>query len=266
MTPVNLRQAATVLVVLNLTVAVFALAGSAVLHHGPAAPELDYARLAAATARINILLGCSAALLLALTALGLRTTAWFLSVSVLVGGGSEWLSLATGFPFGHYTYTSLLGPTLWGLPVLIPLAWFMIAVPTVLLALRLCRRWFCALAVAAGLIVLWDLVLDPALTVGFAAWHWTAEGPYYGIPLQNFFGWALTALVLCALVLPVAARTPPDRSALPPALYLVQGLLPAGFALLHDRPGATIIWLLGMAILLVALYHNNRSATKGDRA
>ena len=52
------------------------------------------------------------------------------------------------------------------------------------------------------LLVVWDLVLDPAMaheTLSARFWVWHETGPYYGMPLQNFAGWALTALAFMGL-------------------------------------------------------------------
>jgi len=42
-----------------------------------------------------------------------------------------------------------------------------------------------------------DLVVDPILSgPGFRAWVWDTAGPYYGVPIQNYFGWIVTAFVV----------------------------------------------------------------------
>ena len=51
----------------------------------------------------------------------------------------EAVGLATGFPYGSYTYSDALGPTLLGVPFLVPLAWLMMAWPSWVLAERLAR-------------------------------------------------------------------------------------------------------------------------------
>ena len=43
----------------------------------------------------------------------------------------------------------------------------------------------------------WDLVIDPVLsgpTVG--AWVWERGGPWYGVPVQNYLGWIVTAFTI----------------------------------------------------------------------
>ncbi len=62
----------------------------------------------------------------------------------IVSWGVEALGVATGFPFGHYSYTSALQPQALGVPLLIPLAWFMMLGPAWGVAERVLR------AVATG--------------------------------------------------------------------------------------------------------------------
>ena len=41
----------------------------------------------------------------------------------------------------------------------------------------------------------WDLSLDP-LMVASGHWVWDVKGVYFGVPLQNFWGWWLTAFIV----------------------------------------------------------------------
>ena len=73
---------------------------------------------------------------------GLSWTAGYLAISLGFGLAIEAIGTATRFPFGDYTYTSVLGPAVLGVPILIPLAWSMMAYPCLLAAQRLvCRQW-----------------------------------------------------------------------------------------------------------------------------
>ena len=112
----------------------------------------------------------------------------------------EAVGLATGFPYGRYTYGAALGPTLLGVPFLVPLAWLMMAWPSWVLADRLTRRVRAArrgavrVAVAAAVFAGWDVVLDPQLV---QAGYWTWSHPHPGlpgiptVPLTNLAGWLL---------------------------------------------------------------------------
>ena len=53
---------------------------------------------------------------------GRRGMVLFCSLCLGVGSLMESLSLRTGFPFGHYHFTRLMGPQVAGLPILLALA------------------------------------------------------------------------------------------------------------------------------------------------
>ncbi len=118
----------------------------------------------------------------------------------------ESVGVATGLIYGPYHYTDRLGPLFLGLvPYLIPVAWFMMGYPSYVIADWLIpsglKRWQRLLGIAAvgGLVMTaWDLVMDPLMVAG-GHWVWDTGGPYFGIPLQNFWGWWLTVFTTFAL-------------------------------------------------------------------
>ncbi|MBT0771066.1 carotenoid biosynthesis protein [Kineosporia sp. J2-2] len=143
---------------------------------------------------------------------------------VLVAGGiglaAETVGVHTGYPFGEYLYTDRLGPRIAGVPALVPIAWTMIAYPALLLGRRLAARpgarsgrlLTTARTALVGGIALgsWDLYLDPQMTAQ-NAWRFAHPHPGLpgvpGIPLTNFAGWFLVAVVMiAALDLTLPAR------------------------------------------------------------
>lgn len=134
-----------------------------------------------------------------------------------ITGLVEGVGVRTGIPFGRYRYTGVLRPEIGGVPLLVPLAWFAMAVPardTALATLderasRASRpapanRWARIVAGAAALTA-WDLFLDPQM-VGEGYWAWARRGRYRGIPLTNYAGWFATGLAVMAVleaILPV---------------------------------------------------------------
>ncbi len=127
----------------------------------------------------------------------------------------ESVGVATGYIYGPYHYTNKLGPMFLGLvPYLIPLAWFMMMYPSFIIAVRVTpRRWspgWRALSVAgigALAMTAWDLVMDPFM-VRAGHWVWDVQGAYFGIPLQNYWGWWLTAFVTLGLFILIAKPLP----------------------------------------------------------
>ena len=128
----------------------------------------------------SVLVFCAASLADAARVHGLRGAAVLLAVA---GGGGllvEAVGVHTGVPFGAYAYTGDLGAEVLGVPVVVPLAWAMMAWPALVvgrtLAAPRCRsRWSAARALAA-----WDLFLDPQMV---DAGHWTWAHPDPGLPL-----------------------------------------------------------------------------------
>lgn len=113
----------------------------------------------------------------------------------------EMVGARTGFPFGNYHYTALLQPQIQHVPLLIPLAWFMMLPPAWAVAYRYRHNRILFATTSAGAITAWDLLLDPQM-VQWGLWVWEQPGIYFGIPLLNYFGWFATAFLLTLLLKP----------------------------------------------------------------
>ncbi len=106
----------------------------------------------------------------------------------------------TGFPYGEFHYSELLGYTVLGLvPVSVGFAYAPILLGAMVVASRFSGRSLARYALFSSLVnVSIDMVIDPgAVSTGF--WEWTRPGVYYGVPLINFVGWVVTGFVYAAL-------------------------------------------------------------------
>ena len=129
-----------------------------------------------------------------------RDIAVFVFLCFVVGNVFENLSILTGFPFGHYHFTGVMGPKLLQVPVLLACAYVgMGYLSWTLAGLILGRaediarsRVLTQPLIAAFLMVVWDFSMDPAWANIAKAWIWHQGGPYFGVPVSNFFGWYLT--------------------------------------------------------------------------
>ena len=114
----------------------------------------------------------------------------------------ERIGTERGVPFGRYEYTGHLRPTIAGVPVAVPLAWWGMALPAREVAhAALGQHSTRVRRIALGAVALtaWDLFLDPQMT-GEGYWRWPDGGRYRGIPLTNYAGWLVTsAAVMAAL-------------------------------------------------------------------
>lgn len=140
----------------------------------------------------------------ALYALGWRHTLVFFGLSAVISWGYEQVGVATGLIYGPYHYTDVLGLKLGHVPVLIPLAWFMMIYPSYVIANLIASdqptgspaglgRIAWVSFVSALVMTAWDFVIDPILSgPAVKAWVWEQGGSYFGIPIQNYLGWMLT--------------------------------------------------------------------------
>src|SRR5215218_4979039 len=147
--------------------------------------------------------------------LGWRHTLVFFGITVAVPWRYEHVGVETGLLYAAYHYTNALGLKLGHVPIIIPIAWFMMIYPSYIIANlirsgRLMMRennnnshtpllqilWLSFLS--AVIITAWDLVVDPYLSGPTErAWIWEdGGGQYFGVPLHNFGGWLLTTFTI----------------------------------------------------------------------
>ena len=172
---------------------------------------------------------------------------------------SELSGTTLGLPFGPYEYTPALGAKWFGhVPLLIPLSWFFMALPSYAMARRRfpAREQRVARVLAGSLLLLsWDLSLDPAMSLVTSFWVWGTAGPYYGMPLLNLAGWYVTGLVLMLAL--TWLRTDEWVARLPlawqVAFYGANLLLPIGMSIVAGLWGAVLATTvaLGLCWLLV---------------
>jgi uncharacterized membrane protein len=128
----------------------------------------------------------------AVEARGVRRGAGAVAAAGGIGFAAEVAGVATGRPFGHYSYSGKLGPRVGGVPLLAAAAWAMMARPSwVVAGLIAGRRRALRVVLAAGALTAWDVFLDPRMArEGY--WTWPEGGRYEGIPASNFLGWFAT--------------------------------------------------------------------------
>ncbi|SNQ46971.1 Carotene biosynthesis associated membrane protein [Frankia canadensis] len=215
-------------------------------------PLVDGTSRAALTI-ISVLTVLTASVLHAAATRGPRWTAAYLVSTVGTGLAVETLGVHTGVPFGRYAYGGSLGPRVFGVAAVVPLAWAMMAYPAYVLARRHEHAPYRAALLGGLVLATWDLFLDPQM-VAAGHWTWSASGPALnGIPLTNFLGWLLVGTVLTGVLLALPDRHRHERrdEAIPLALlgwtYLSSVLANAAF---FGRPGVAVTGGLAMGAVL----------------
>jgi len=242
-------------------------------------------------------------LFIAIVNFGLSTTLLFTTLTYCVGLSCEYSSVHNGFPFGLYHYVEATqGKEIWifGVPLFDTISYTFLAFASYTLALLLCsplyrrggdlrvldtwaiRRSPRVWLMAAFFMVMVDMVVDPLSVLG-ERWFlgrifwYEPPGPYFGVPISNFLGWYVVAVISVALfqaldfrlnrrgkpwgVLPAL----PWRGLLGPMLYA--GIVTFGVTMLFTIRAAEIAWagiFIFTPLAVMVLNTITRSESYGD--
>ncbi len=122
---------------------------------------------------------------------GVGTATKYLVGTWLVSYAIEFIGVTTGYPFGHYAYTSAMGPFIGPVPVFIPFSWCALGYFTL-------RATGVSILAPAAVMALLDLSFDPIFSRTLWQWQSTMGPQYFGVPVLNFVGWFITAAVVFA--------------------------------------------------------------------
>lgn len=191
-----------------------------------------------------------------------RTVVVFLIIAILTWG-AEFIGHTTGLPFGHYSYTDSLQPQIAGVPLLIPIAWFMLLPSSWVMAQLIVgerdslQKEIQFVLVSALALTVWDLFLDPQM-VAWDFWVWDNPSGYFGIPYINYFGWFLVAGLVTLAV------RPKELEVFPLALIygIVWFLQMIGQGIIWQQIGPAIVGTVAMgSVMLLAYWRSRNSAT-----
>jgi uncharacterized membrane protein len=233
---------------------------------------------------VNFLIGFVGAMLVFVIWHAVLTKGWkrsliMFGLSFIVAFTAEALGVNFGLVFGHYYYTSMLGVSLFGVPLLAALAWEPIVYAAFcvsdMLTLRMASLsplfkqptstlW--AAVIAALATTAWDLMIDP-IAVSQGWWVWVDGGPYvpyvaHGVPIQNFMGWLGVAFVINLIYRQISDGMEIHKSTSltfygPLTLYCSLFLTAFGVAItILKRPEVALIGMLAMGPFIVIALTN----------
>lgn len=130
--------------------------------------------------------------------------------------GIETYALATGLPYGQFTYSDSLGYKLFGLtPWSVGLSWSMILIGATAIVHTFLKIKVLTIPAIIATLLAADLVLDPgAVALGYWTYS-TGQAPYfYNVPWTNFLGWIVSGAIGSSLLLLLLPKKIPAKAAL----------------------------------------------------
>ena len=121
----------------------------------------------------------------------------------LLGWLIEVLGTNTGFPFGEYAYSDILGPSLFGTPVMIGVLWcVLIRSAYDLMGYITSSLFFKSILTGLSMVSL-DVIIEPvAIELNF--WQWTEPE----VPMENYLTWFVCSALFAGLTDKGAAKNP----------------------------------------------------------
>ncbi|MCB0704494.1 MAG: carotenoid biosynthesis protein [Saprospiraceae bacterium] len=115
----------------------------------------------------------------------------FLAGTYFWGVLAEMIGVQTGIIFGDYQYGRVLGPKVFGTPLIIGVNWMMLVYACGIWVNQLAKgsHWVLKGILGALLLVGLDILIEP-VAIRFGFWTWAAGWP----PLRNYIGWFFVAL------------------------------------------------------------------------
>lgn len=101
----------------------------------------------------------------------------------------EIIGVNTGLVFGKYEYGVVLGPMIFGTPLIIGFNWVIVILGAILIAQKITSNKILAIFISAFLAVFFDFLLEP-VAINLKYWDWF--GP---VPMQNYAAWFIISLI-----------------------------------------------------------------------
>lgn len=172
-----------------------------------------------------------------------------------IGLMMELIGTKTGFPFGTYFYTDLLGAKIMdSVPYFIPLSWYAMALLSyeIVLQMRIPSA-LNRILYGSLLMVLWDISLDPAMSYAFGPfWEYPNGGFFYGMPAQNLLGWFFSSFIIM-WGLDTLIHIKPSFSHWSPRIWFLNCFFPFCISLWSGYWAAFWVGLIATLIPLIAL-------------
>jgi len=178
----NATTKARLLIAIAILFHIIGFTGIGILHNG----------LISSATPFHLLL--MAGLLLASYSNEIKQFAKWAAIAYLIGFVAEAAGVHTGLVFGHYSYGTVLGPKLSGVPLLIGMNWVVVLIGAIAVASKFSDKPLQQSMIAAAVATAYDWVMEPvAVKLGY--WQWQ-NGV---IPMYNYLCWFIISLRIALL-------------------------------------------------------------------
>jgi len=114
----------------------------------------------------------------------------FITLGFTIGMIAEWIGVHTNLLFGDYQYGDNLGPSFFGVPIIIGFNWVMLCIISGAIATYFNTHWIVKALIGTFLMLSLDMLIEPIAIIS-DYWVWNGE-----IPVSNFIGWFFIALLI----------------------------------------------------------------------
>lgn len=171
----------------------------------------------------------------------------------------ETIAVKTGLPYGKFNYGDAIGyKILDATPWPIAFAYTPLLLGAFWLARKITEKKISIVLVALFATIA-HFVIDPGLA-RMELWKWETAGPFYGVPIMNFAGWFITALVGATLLTFLWGDTKVRRSLAYSAFAIVWFWAGVNLGLQQWLPGA--IGITAGFLLLTLMWTEKRREAK----
>ena len=131
-----------------------------------------------------------------------RLLLWII-ITMALTLSAEIIGVKTGFIFGNYSYGSVLGPKILGVPFIIGFNWVVVILGALSISKNVTPNIYFRAVITAVLAVAFDLFLEPA-AAALNYWNWQGGS----VPLQNYAAWFVIALIAAIFYFKIRAEDP----------------------------------------------------------
>lgn len=188
-----------VLLIIILLLTLFSLFGFFIERNTEITKNLDTNQLKKLLTHSIIILAFVVSSLVGIESIGFYRTLSLLVITFIVSFTFELSSTYNGFPYGKYEYSDILILKIMDkVPLLIPLSWFSIILPSYLISSKFGFSGVKRIISSTIFVLIWDLSLEYCMSYIYKIWIWE-EGFFYTMPIENWGGWILTSLIIYSI-------------------------------------------------------------------